>query len=155
MRRENAQIKCRHRAVCNQQEFNNTKLPSFTLHRGPGCKEGTDVNLALEHPRGRETVVVARQCPLDDSDVAFLVAPLRDALGQRHSLRGGLLLSTLDGTLCVAASTLERAVLEPGTMRIQKAGHALAEALRFGALARVLAGRTVAAQVGSTEQGLR
>jgi len=40
-------------------------------------------------------------------------------------------------------------------MGIQKASHALAEALGLGALARVLAGRAVAAQVGSTEKSLR
>jgi len=89
------------------------------------------------------------------SDVAFLVAPLRDALGQRHSLCRLLLLGAFHRTLCITAGTLERAILEASTLRIQEAGHALAEALGFGALAGVLAGRPVAAQVGTAEQGLR
>jgi len=91
----------------------------------------------------------------DHSDVAFLVAPLRDALGQRHSLCRLLLLGAFHRTLCITAGTLERAILEASTLRIQEAGHALAEALGFGALAGVLAGRPVAAQVGTAEQGLR
>jgi len=110
------------------------------------------------HSNGREDrtqQLSPRSDVLDHSDVTVLVAPLRDALGQRHSLWGRLLLSAFDGTLSITAGTLERAILEPSTVRIQEAGHALSEALGFGALARVLAGRPVAAKVGSAEQSLR
>jgi len=92
---------------------------------------------------------------LAGSDVALLMAPLRDAIGQRHGLRGRLLLGALGGALRVAAGTLERAVLETSAVGVQQACHAFAKALRLGTLARFLAGRAVAAKIGSAKQCLR
>jgi len=74
------------------------------------------------------------------SDVRLLMAPLSDALRQRHGLRGRQLLGTLDCALRITASALEGASLEVGALGIQKASHSLAKALGLGALARVFAG---------------
>jgi len=83
------------------------------------------------------------------------VTPLRDALRQRHGLRGRLKLGTFDCAIRIAAGALEGAILETRAIRIQKARHALAKAFRLRAMARVFAGRAVAAEVGSAEQSLR
>jgi len=80
------------------------------------------------------------------------VAAVHDALGQRHGLSRRLLLGALGCALGIAASAVERARLEANAVGVQQASHALAEALGLGALARVLAGRTLAAQIGGAKQ---
>jgi len=89
------------------------------------------------------------------SDVEIVMALLLDALGQRHSLRGGLRLSTAHCACLVSTGTLEGAVLKSSAIGIQEAGHALAEAFGLRTMANVLACRPVAAEVRSAEEGLR
>jgi len=87
------------------------------------------------------------------SDVQFRVAPLRDAIRERHGLVGSSLLGASHGTISISAGTIERTGLERRAVGVQKARETGSNALLLSAAARLLAGGAMAAQMWSGQHG--
>jgi len=78
--------------------------------------------------------------------VKILVALLRQARCQRHSLRRLYRISAVHGALLVTARAFERAILEGRALAVEQAGHANPHALTHATLAGILTGGPFAAE---------